>query len=52
MTQLLERMLSVGVVEGATRTQKHHVENDGGSFKTRTEIFQHSLPAILMQATE
>ena len=38
-TQLLERLQSVSVVDGATHTQKDDVESNGGSLEDVAEIF-------------
>jgi len=38
-TQLLERLQSVSVVDGATHTQKDDVENNGGSLENVAEVF-------------
>jgi hypothetical protein len=38
-TQILERLQSVSVVDGATRTQKNDVESNGGSLENVAEIF-------------
>ena len=38
-TQLLERLQSVSVVDGATHTQEDDVEGNGGSMENVAEIF-------------
>jgi len=38
-TQVLERLQSVSVVDGATHTQKDDVESNGGSLENVAEIF-------------
>jgi hypothetical protein len=38
-TQILERLQSVSVVDGAAHTQKDDVESNGGSLKNVAEIF-------------
>jgi len=38
-TQFLERLQSVGVVDGAAHTQKDDVESNGGSLENVAEIF-------------
>ena len=38
-TQLLERLQSVSVVDGAADTQKDDVENNGGSLENGAEVF-------------
>ena len=38
-TQLLERLQSVSVVDGAADTQKDDVENNGGSLEHVAEVF-------------
>ena len=39
MTQFLERLQSVSVVDGATYTQKDYVESNGSSLENVAEIF-------------
>ena len=38
-TQILERLQSVSVVDGATHTQKDDVESNGGSLENVAEVF-------------
>ena len=38
-TQFFERLHSVGVVDGATHTQKDDVESNGGSLENVAEVF-------------
>jgi len=38
-TQFLERLQSVGVVDGAAHTKKDDVESNGGSLKNVAEVF-------------
>jgi len=38
-TQILERLVSVSVVDGAAHTQKDDVENNGGSLENVAEVF-------------
>jgi len=38
-TQLLERLQSVSVVDGATHTQKDDVESNGGSLENIAKVF-------------
>jgi hypothetical protein len=39
MTQFLERLQSVSVVDGAAHTQKYDVESNGGSLKNVAKVF-------------
>jgi hypothetical protein len=38
-TQFLERLQSVGVVDGAAHTQKDYVESNGGSLENIAKVF-------------
>ena len=38
-TQFLERLQSVGVVDGAAHTQKDNVESNGGSLENVAKVF-------------
>ena len=38
-TQFFERLQNVGVVDGATHTQKDDVESNGGSLENGTKVF-------------
>ena len=45
-TQFFERLQSVGVVDGATHTQKDDVESNRGSLKNVAEMFESFLSGV------